>query len=479
MSADTTPATASGQPATLQFLGAADTVTGSRHLISTGRSRVLVDCGLFQGYKLLRDRNRAPFPVSPASIDSVILSHAHLDHSGYLPALVRDGFRGPVYASEGTVELCRIMLLDSAHLLEEEARFAASHRFSKHQHPRPLYTRADATRAIERFRVLPEDQLHHVTGDVDVRIVPAGHILGAMSVRVSVGDRVVHFTGDLGRAGDPLMRSPHPLEPADVLVAESTYGDRRHPAEDPEAVLGDVIRRVAGRGGVVLIPAFAVGRTETILLHLSRLRERGQIPDVPIYLNSPMAIDVTEVYRRHPAEHRLDAAELGRMYSLATPVHSVDESKLLNLRGGPMVIISASGMLTGGRILHHLRAYGPDRRNAVVLTGFQAGGTRGSALLGGARTLRIFGADVPIEAEVVSIDSMSAHADAGELLDWMRPVATPPGEVFVVHGEPAGADTLRARIIHELGWNARVPEHLETVGISGRRGAVHSGRTWA
>lgn len=463
------PVEAGAKQATLQFLGAADTVTGSRHLISTGRSRVLVDCGLFQGHKVLRDRNRAPFPVSPVSIDAVVLSHAHLDHSGYLPVLVRDGFRGPVYASEGTVELCRIMLLDSAHLLEEEARHAASHRFSKHEHPRPLYTTADATRALERFRVLPEDQLHHITGDVDVRLVPAGHILGAMSVRVSLGDHVVHFTGDLGRQNDPLMRPPHPFEPADVLVSESTYGDRHHPTEDPEDVLGEVIRRVAGRGGVVLIPAFAVGRTETILLHLSRLRDRGQIPDVPIYLNSPMAIDVTDVYRRHPAEHRLDAAELQRMYSLATPVHSVDESKLLNLRGGPMVIISASGMLTGGRILHHLRAYGPDRRNAVVLTGFQAGGTRGSALLGGARMLRIFGADVPIAAEVVNIDSMSAHADADELLDWMKPVATPPGQVFLVHGEPGAADTLRARIIHELGWHARVPEQLETVDLTGRR----------
>jgi len=467
--AATAPSDSVANPATLQFLGAADTVTGSRHLISSGGSRVLVDCGLFQGYKVLRDRNRASFPVAPASIDAVVLTHAHLDHSGYVPALVRDGFRGRVYASEGTVELCRIMLMDSAHLLEEEARYASSHRWSKHEHPRPLYTTADATRALERFHVLPEDELHHIADDIDVRLVPAGHILGAMSVRVSVGDRIVHFTGDLGRQSDPLMRPPHPLEETDVLVAESTYGDRRHPVEDPELVLGDVVRRVAGRGGVVLIPAFAVGRTETILLHLSRLRDRGEIPDVPVYLNSPMAVDVTDVYRRHPAEHRLDAGELQRMYSLATPVHSVDESKLLNLRGGPMVIVSASGMLTGGRILHHLRAYGPDRRNAVVLTGFQAGGTRGAALLGGARALRIFGADIPIAAEVVSIDSLSAHADADELIDWMRPVASPPGQVFVVHGEPAAADALRTRIIHELGWHARVPEHLESVEVARRR----------
>lgn len=460
--------TGGAQP-TVQFLGAADTVTGSRYLLSTERSRVLVDCGLFQGYKVLRDRNWAPFPVPPSSIDAVVLTHAHLDHSGYLPALVRDGFRGRVYASEATMELCRIMLLDSAHLMEEEARHAASHRWSKHDRPRPLYTTADAMHALELFRVLSEDEFHRITADVEVKMVPAGHILGAMSVRVSVGGCVVHFTGDLGRRSDPLMRPPHPLEPTDILVTESTYGDRSHPAEDPELVLGEVIRRVVGRGGVVLIPAFAVGRTETILLHLSRLRDRGRIPDVPVYLNSPMAIDVTDIYRRHPEEHRLDSAELSRMYSLATPVNSVEESKLLNLRGGPMVVISASGMLTGGRILHHLRAYGPDPRNAVVLTGFQAGGTRGSALLAGARSLRIFGADVPIEAEVVSIDSISAHADADELLEWMGAVESPPSEVFVVHGEAAAADALRVRITHELGWHARVPEHLERVTLSRRR----------
>jgi len=456
--------TSSDTAATVQFLGGADSVTGSRHLVSTPRSRVLVDCGLFQGFKVLRDRNRARFPVAPGSIDAVVLTHAHLDHSGYVPALVRDGFRGPIYASEGTVELCRIMLMDSAHLLDEEARHASRHAFSKHAHPRPLYTTADAARALEQFRVLEEDKRHRVADGVDVRLVPAGHILGAMGVRVSAGGRLVHFTGDLGRAQDPLMRPPHPLEQADVLVAESTYGDRGHPDEDPEAILGDLIRRVAGRGGVVLIPAFAVGRTETILLHLSRLRDRRQIPDVPVFLNSPMAVAVTDVYRRHRSEHRLDPAELERMYALATPVRSVDESKLLNLRGGPMVIISASGMLTGGRILHHVLAYGADRRNAIVLTGFQAGGTRGSALLAGARSLRIFGADVPIAAEVLSIDSMSAHADADELVDWMR-LAEPPRQVFLVHGEPAATDALRARISRELGWRVRVPEHQETVAL--------------
>ena len=449
---------------TLQFLGAADTVTGSRYLIETASSRILVDCGLFQGYKVLRSRNRSPFPVPPHEIDAVILSHAHLDHSGYLPALVRDGFHGPVYATPGTIELCGELLPDSGHLLEEEARHAAAHRWSKHAEPRALYTVDDAVRTLDQFRTLDFDEARRL-GEVEVQLVPAGHILGAAGVRITIDGRTTHFTGDLGREDDPLMRPPRALEPAAVLVTESTYGDRRHTAEDPEAVLGDVIRRVTRRGGVVLIPAFAVGRTETVLLHLSRLRDRNEIPDVPIFLNSPMAVDVAGIYRRHPAEHRLDASELDRMYSIATEIHSVEGSKLVNLRDGPMVIISASGMLTGGRILHHLVAFGSDAHNAIVLTGFQAGGTRGAALLSGQRSLRIFGEDVPIRAEVVTMDSMSAHADAGALLGWMGAVDEPPRAVYVTHGEPAAADTLRARITRELGWPARVPEHMERVDL--------------
>jgi metallo-beta-lactamase family protein len=452
---------------TLQFLGAADTVTGSRYLVTTPSARVLVDCGLFQGYKVLRDRNRARFPVPPDSIDAVVISHAHLDHSGYLPALVRDGFRGRIYATEGTAGLSRIMLPDSAHLLEEEARFAASHKWSKHAHPEPLYTVADALLSLERFRVVAFDRPQRVVGDIDVVLSPAGHILGASTVQLSIGGSpVLQFTGDLGRSADPLMRPPAPPHAAEILVAESTYGDRRHGTDDPEVVLGDVIRRVCGRGGVVLIPAFAVGRTETLLLHLSRLRDRHEIPDIPIFINSPMAADVAELYRRHPGEHRVGDEEIGRMYGLATVVQSVDESKLLNLRGGPMVIISASGMLTGGRILHHLVAYASDHNNAIVLTGFQAGGTRGAALLAGAGTLRIFGRDVPIRAEVVNLDTLSAHADADEVLAWLGAAPAAPEMVYVAHGEPSAADTLRARIRRELGWPARVPEHLETVPVS-------------
>ncbi|TFD74964.1 MBL fold metallo-hydrolase [Cryobacterium sp. Sr8] len=454
---------AHGSDSTLRFLGAADTVTGSRYLVESGDRRVLIECGLFQGYKLLRDRNRLPFPVPPESIDAVVLTHAHLDHSGYLPALVRDGFAGPIYSTVGTAELCSLVLPDSGHLLEEEASYSKKRGSSRHTNPRALYTVADAVRSLESFRVRDFDQELDLGPSLRATFIPAGHILGAAQIRLDVAGTAVHFTGDLGRADDPLMKPPRALGAVDVLVAESTYGDRKHAGADPEEELGAVIRRVAQRGGVVMIPAFAVGRSESVLLHLSRLRAAGAIPDIPIYLNSPMAIDASEVYRRHAEEHRLTPDEFRDMYRLATLVHSVDESKLLNLRGGPMIIISASGMLTGGRILHHVIAYGSDRRNAIILTGYQAGGTRGAALLRGEDHLRIYGRDVPIKAEVVALESMSAHADSDGVIEWMRAAPRPPAMTYLTHGEPASADTLRVRIKRELGWNARVPEHLESI----------------
>jgi metallo-beta-lactamase family protein len=453
----------------MTFLGATDTVTGSRYLIESDDRRVLVDCGLFQGVKTIRDRNRAPIGVAPESIDAVLLTHAHLDHSGYLPALVRDGFTGPVYCTSGTAELCQILLPDSGYLLEEEAAHARAHGYSVHPHPTPVYTAADALAAISHFRTVDFDTAVSLGGGMDAEFVPAGHILGASQIRLRHDGTSAHFTGDLGRPDDPLMRPPRELEATDILVTESTYGDRKHGTADPEKDLGEVITRVAKRGGVVLIPAFAVGRTETVLLHLSRLRDRGEIPEVPIFLNSPMAINVARVYERHPAEHRLSAADIDRMYSIARPVRTVDESKLLNLRGGPMVIISASGMLTGGRILHHLDAYGSDPRNAIVLTGFQATGTRGAALAAGATTLRVFGRDIPVRAEVLDLMTMSAHADGDELLAWMARTPSAPRVVYVTHGEPSASDTLRARIKRELGWPARVPERGDGIDLSDPR----------
>ncbi|GAB3604460.1 MBL fold metallo-hydrolase RNA specificity domain-containing protein [Microbacterium aureliae] len=450
--------------ARLTFHGAVDTVTGSRTLVEGGGRRILVDCGLFQGFKALRERNRRPFPVPPSSIDDVVITHAHLDHTGYLPALVKNGFRGRIHSTVGTAELSGLILPDSGYLMEEEARFRARHHTSKHERPEPLYTRTDADAAVDRFVTHPFDEAVDL-GGVRVRFVPAGHILGAAQVRVETEGRTVHFTGDLGRSDDPLMNPPRPLEAADVLVAESTYGDRDHAEEDPADILADVITRVCRKNGVVIIPAFAVGRAESLLLQLSRLRTAGRIPDVPVFLNSPMAVNATEIYRRHRGEHRIGDDEFARMYALPTLVRTVDDSKLLNLRGGPCVIISASGMLEGGRVLHHVDAYGGDPRNAIILTGFQAGGTRGAALQRGERSLRIFGRDVEIEAEVHQLGSLSAHADRRQILEWMQTAPQPPGRTFLIHGEPEAADSLRQQIEWRLGWNVRVPQLGESVSI--------------
>lgn len=447
----------------LRFLGATDSVTGSRYLVEAGGKRILVDCGLFQGYKLLRVRNRAPFPVPPHSIDAVLLTHAHLDHTGYIPALVRDGFAGPVYATEGTTELCTLLLPDSGHLQEEEAKYAYEHGSSRHSPPVPLYTAADAVSSLDSFRKQGFDTPLSLGAGISATFLPAGHILGAAQVRLEVGPHSVHFTGDLGRTDDPLMFPPRGLGAADILVTESTYGNRKHSTLDPELQLGEIITRVAKKNGVVMIAAFAVGRAETLMLHLSRLRRRNAIPDIPVYLNSPMAIDASGMYQRHPDEHRLKQQEYEDMYKVARMTRTVDDSKLLNLRGGPMVIISASGMLTGGRILHHIAEYGPDPKNAIILSGYQAGGTRGAALAAGERQLRIYGEDVRIRAEVIQMESLSAHADSDGLIEWMKTAGREPRMTYITHGEPEASDALRVRIKRELGWRVRVPEHLESI----------------
>ncbi|WP_104061318.1 MBL fold metallo-hydrolase RNA specificity domain-containing protein [Arthrobacter sp. 4R501] len=455
----------SKHPARLRFFGATDTVTGSRYLLESGGTRILIDCGLFQGYKRIRDRNRTPFPVPPASIDAVLLTHAHLDHTGYVPALVRDGFTGPVYATHGTSELCKLLLPDSGHLQEEEARYAEYRGSSVHSPALPLYTAADAVKSLNSFRPQDFDAPLELGDGIEATFLPAGHILGAAQIHLSAEGHSIHFTGDLGRADDPLMFAPRDLESVDVLVTESTYGNRTHPAEHPEDLLGDVVRRVAKRNGVILIAAFAVGRAETLLLHLSRLRHKGLIPDIPVYLNSPMAIDASYMYRKHREEHRLRANEFEEMYKLATMTRTADDSKLLNLRGGPMIIISASGMLTGGRILHHIEAYGPDPKNALILSGYQAGGTRGAALTAGNHDLRIYGQDVRIRAEVIPIEGFSAHADADGIIRWMRTALQAPRMTYITHGEPEASDALRARIKREMGWSARVPEYLESIQL--------------
>lgn len=454
---------------TLQFLGAAGTVTGSRYLIETNGKRILVDCGLFQGYKLLRERNRAEFPVPPGSIDTVLLTHAHLDHSGYIPALVKNGFRGNILCTPATRELCSLLLPDSGHLQEEEAKHAKKHGYSRHTDPTPLYTSDDAEAALKQITAKDFDTDFELSSGIKARFHHAGHLLGAAQISLDLDGTVVHFSGDLGRVQDPLMRPPQPLQQADVLICESTYGNRKHARVDAEAELGPVIRRVAARGGVIIIPAFAIGRAQGVMLQIARLRQRGEIPAVPVFLNSPMAINATDIYHRYHEEHHVTHDECRDMYELATMVRTVDESKALNERHGPMIIISASGMLTGGRVLHHLLAFGSDSRNAILLSGYQAGGTRGALLAGGAEHLRIFGREVPIRAEVIAMQSFSGHADADEVLAWMGGASGRPGITYVTHGEIDAADTLRGRIEHELGWPARVPEHLERVTLERRR----------
>jgi metallo-beta-lactamase family protein len=456
---------ASKTSASLQFLGAAGTVTGSRYLIESNGERILVDAGLFQGYKGLRERNRAPFPVSPNSIDIILLTHAHLDHSGYIPALVRNGFKGKVVCTPATAELCSLLLLDSAHLLEDEAKFAARKRFARHEPPVPLYTVADAERAMEHFETAEFESDYQIGHETTGRFIHAGHLLGASQISLTVGGKVLHFSGDLGRQHDALMRPPAPFYGADILVCESTYGDRTHPRSDPEAELSAVIRRVAHRGGVILIPAFAVGRAQGLMLHIARLKARGAIPQVPLFLNSPMAIDATDIYHRYHDEHHVSDEECLAMFHAAKIVRSTEESKALNTQRGPMIIISASGMLTGGRILHHLRAFAPDPRNAILLSGFQAGGTRGAALAQGAQSLRVFGEDVAVNAEVVQLDSLSGHADADELISWMRQARQSPETTYLTHGEPKASDALRSRVTRELSWNVRVPDYMDRVDI--------------
>ncbi len=453
-------------PPSLTFLGANHTVTGSRTLVEACGARVLVDCGLFQGYKPLRLRNWAAFPVDPSSIDAVVLTHAHLDHSGYLPRLVREGFDGPIWCTPGTADLCRILLPDSARLLEEEALYANRRGTSRHSPAIPLYTSDEANRCLRRMQTVPCDVPFEPAPALQATFTPVGHILGAAAATFTLDDgQRVSFSGDVGRPLDPVMRAPAPLPATDWLVVESTYGDRCHPAQSLQDELQAALARVLGRGGVAIIPAFAVGRAQLLLYLVARLQADGRLPTVPMYLNSPMATDVTALYARHRGGHRLDDDGLRLLARTTRIVNSAEESKALNRRHGPMVIVAGSGMVTGGRVLHHLRAFAGDPRNMILLSGFQAGGTRGASLARGDTSVRIYGEDIPVRAQVVQLSAASAHADADELLDWLRAAPKPPRRVFIVHGEPDAADALRLRVRRELGWDAHVPEYRERVEL--------------
>jgi metallo-beta-lactamase family protein len=447
----------------ITFLGGADTVTGSKYLVQHGSDSLLVDCGLFQGYKQLRLRNWTPLPVPPNAINAVLLTHAHLDHSGYFPLLVKEGFTGHAFATRGTQELCKILLPDSGHIQEEDAAFANRHRFSKHSPALPLYTRQDALDSLPHIKAVDFETTFQPIPGWRATFSSAGHILGASSILLEVAGRRILFSGDLGRPDDTLMHPPSAPPAADTVLIESTYGDRTHPPENVLTELGPALQRLAARGGVAVIPVFAVGRAQALLHAINILKSRGEIPHaLPVFLDSPMAVHTTHLFEKHPGEHRLSSKDVRALTHSAQMVNSTDESKALASRHGPMVILSASGMATGGRVLHHLAHHAGNHRNMVVLTGYQAPGTRGATLASGARSVRIHGRDVEVNAEIVQLQSASAHADANQLLQWLRSMPTSPDQVYVVHGDLSASDALRSRIQRDLGWRALVPEHGST-----------------
>jgi metallo-beta-lactamase family protein len=450
----------------LTFLGATGTVTGSKYLLQHAGATLLMDCGLFQGYKELRLRNWAPLPVAPSAIDAVILTHAHLDHSGYVPLLVRNGFRGKVYCSQATFDLCRIMLLDSGHLQEEEAQYLNRHKLSKHDPALPLYTRDDAARSLKQFQAVPLDESWEAATGLRVSLSPSGHMLGSSFVRIEGGSKSIVFSGDIGRPVDPILKAPATVRGADWLVVESTYGDRSHEHADVMKQLADAINRTAARGGVIVIPAFAVGRAQTLLYYIHQLKAAHAIHDLPVYLNSPMAASATEVYLRHVPELRIARDEFEAAMRGVQVVETPEDSQRLNSQHGPMVIVAASGMATGGRVVHHLRAFAPHARNTILFAGFQAGGTRGATIAAGATSVRIFGEDVPIRAEVAMLDTLSAHADGAEIVQWLRGFDKAPQRTFITHGEPAAADAMRLRIERELHWTCEVPYYTQAVDLA-------------
>lgn len=453
----------------LTFLGAAGTVTGSRFLVEHGDARLLVDCGMFQGERDLRRRNWDTFPADAGQIDAVVISHAHLDHVGWLPRLVTEGFHGTVLLTPDTAKLAAIVLRDAAHLQEEDAAYAHRKGFSKHHPPLPLFDTAAAEKAIALFRPVDHGRPVTIAPDLAVTLHRAGHILGSATVAVRTGGRTVVFSGDLGNDSHPLLRPPEPPPDADAIVVESTYGGRDRPPRTMDR-FADVISKALGRGGAVLIPAFAVDRTAVVLTELTKLMAAGRIPRVPVFVDSPMALAALDVYRdairRGSPDVRLPTGA-GDPFDTGTvrACHTVEESKALNNLSMPSIMISAAGMLTGGRVIHHLAGLGPDPRNLILLAGFQVAGTRGRALLDGQRTLKAHGRYIRVRAEVVGLDEFSCHADADEIVAWLGRTPRPPHTCYVVHGEPTAADALAERVDQELGWCAVVPRMHERVRI--------------
>lgn len=442
---------------TLKPLGAAGTVTGSKHLLSNGKHNVLIDCGLFQGLKNLRELNWENLSIAARDIDAVILTHAHLDHSGYLPRLVKQGFRGKIYSTSATRDVAELILKDSGHLQEKDADFLNRHKLTKHAPALPLYDARDAENALGHFSRVEFDQTITILDDLRFRFRYAGHILGAANVQIDWAGKRVVFSGDIGRYNHPLMPDPITPEEADYVVVESTYGNRLHEHTDPAEALGSITEKTVQRGGTLVIPSFAVGRAQELLYYFWKLKQAGRLSSVPIFLDSPMAIDATTLMSKHMADHKLSPDDAREAYKIARYTEDVEDSKAINNNPYPKVVISASGMATGGRILHHLKNYAPDMKNTILLAGFQAAGTRGRALREGAKELKIHGMWVPVNAEVAQIDTLSGHADANELIRWLSGFRIPPKKTFIVHGEPDASEALRVLIGRELGWDSVVP----------------------
>ena len=463
--------------AKITFLGAAGTVTGSKYLVESGGKRLLIDCGLFEGSKELNQRNWDELAVDPATINWVLLTHAHIDHTGYLPRLVHSGYRGPIYANTATHELCNLLLPDSAHLQEEDAQFAAKKDYSSHHPPLPLYTVAESQQALQQFREIPRADAFTISPEFSIRPHDAGHILGSTWLELTITENgkqtLVVFSGDVGRYDQPILNDPESPTRADFLLCESTYGDRDHASGSVADVLADVIGRTAKHGGAVVIPAFAVDRTQLLMYYVRLLEDQQRIPRLPVYLDSPMAISVSGLYGSHYEDHKpsfLKEEQSGSHDPLNLQgVHmtrSVEDSKKINDVVAPCIIISASGMATGGRVLHHLAKRLPDSRSAVLLVGYQAEGTRGRALQDGAKYLSIFGQQVPVRAQVEVIGQLSAHAGRSELLRWLSGMKVAPRQTFLVHGEPVALSSFHDAVANQFHWNVTIPAYLQSFDLS-------------
>ncbi len=445
----------------ITFLGAAKSVTGSKYLLEVGKTKVLVDCGLFQGLYELRRRNWNPLPINPKNIDAVILTHAHLDHSGYLPLLVKNGFRGKIYCTSSTYDLCKILLPDSGFLQEEDARYAKKHHYSKHKNPKPLYTQKDAVATFRYFKLINFDEDIKISDDISFSVIHAGHIIGAGSIIVKAKDKKILFSGDLGRPNSPIVAEPDKIPLVDYIITESTYGDRLHSEKDPIEELDEIINKTVAKGGKIIIPAFSVGRTQKILYYINKLKNQGRIPDLQVFLDSPMSIKVTSLVEDYEDEEKLKRDEYEDIYKSVKFCVTRDQSKKIFNYPQPAIIISASGMATGGRVLHHIANYGPKPNCTILFAGYQAEGTRGRDLIDGKKEIKMHGQIVKIRAKVEKLSNMSDHADANEIIEWLKSMPGKPKKVFITHGELEASEALAQRIKKELGWETDIPDYLE------------------